>query len=353
MKRRILLYSVLPILALLALVYFLWSNSQASRQAPAPVGFNQDPSPSPSYQEPVPSPIDRELEPAAFDGNRALDDVEYQVSLGPRTLGSPAHAKVVDWIVLELEAAGWEVEIQEGSQGGVPVRNIIGKRGQGDPWVVLGAHFDSRLVADRDPDPTLQNQPVPGANDGASGVAVLLELARVLQDPESKDSQPGRTWLVFFDAEDNGSLPGYDWILGSRYFVSQLVDEKPDAAVIVDMIGDRNLDVYLERNSTPWLAQQIWETAAGLGYQQHIIATYRHSMLDDHTPFLQAGIPAVDMIDFDYPYWHTTNDTVDKVSEESLQVIGRTLQAWLATPLTVPTPAAPTPAAPTPAYPMQ
>jgi len=348
MKRRIWLYSALPIAALLALLYFLWWNNNDTRAEPTPAGITQTSVPTSPDQEPAPTQLDQEPPPAAFDGSRALEDVEYQVSLGPRTVGSPAHTQVVDWIAGELEEAGWEVEIQEGNMAGVPVRNIIGKRGQGDPWVVLGAHFDSRLVADHDPDPSLQNQPVPGANDGASGVAVLLELARVLPGTESEVGQPGRTWLVFFDAEDNGNIPGYDWILGSRYFVSQLIGEKPDTAVIVDMIGDRNLEVYLERNSTPWLAEQIWGTAAGLGYQQQIIATYRHSMLDDHTPFLQAGIPAVDMIDFDYPYWHTTADTVDKISAESLQAIGRTLQAWLATPLAVPTPAAPAPAVQTP-----
>jgi hypothetical protein len=318
MKRRVVLYSVLPILALLTVLYILWLDDD-NRLTPTTT-----PSPSPTATiRPT---------PAAFDGNRALEDVAYQVSLGPRTIGSEAHRQVVDWISDQLASAGWEVEIQEGNQGGTPVRNIIGKRGQGSPWIVLGAHYDSRLYADHDPDPAMRTQPVPGANDGASGVAVLLELARVLPDPDSEHAIPGQQWLVFFDAEDNGSIAGYDWILGSRYFVSQL-DGQPSAAVIVDMIGDQDLDVFLERNSTPWLSDQIWDTAADLGFQDQIIPEYRHSMLDDHTPFIQAGIPAVDMIDFDYPVWHTTADTQDKVSAESLQVIGQTLQTWITDPL--------------------
>jgi Zn-dependent M28 family amino/carboxypeptidase len=96
------------------------------------------------------------------------------------------------------------------------------------------------------------------------------------------------------------------------------------------MIGDADQNIYIERNSNPELSEEIWEIAAELGYGRSFIPTPRHSILDDHTPFLQAGIPAVDIIDFDYPYWHTTEDTVDKVSAESLEAVGRTLQEWLA-----------------------
>jgi Zn-dependent M28 family amino/carboxypeptidase len=178
------------------------------------------------------------------------------------------------------------------------------------------------MVADEDPDPAKQFDPVPGANDGASGVAVLLELARVLPD----NSVP--VWLVFFDAEDNGRIEGWDWILGSQAFVEEL-DFHPEAVVIVDMIGDAVQDIYIERNSNPALVNEIWGIAAELGYQKSFIATAKHSMLDDHTPFIRAGIPAIDIIDFDYPYWHTTEDTVDKVSAESLEAVGKTLQEWI------------------------
>jgi Zn-dependent M28 family amino/carboxypeptidase len=163
---------------------------------------------------------------------------------------------------------------------------------------------------------------VPGANDGASGVAVLLELARVLPD----DTVP--VWLVFFDAEDNGRIPGWDWILGSREFVRNN-PLQPQAVVIVDMIGDADLNIYKERNSNPELTEEILSVAKSLGYENVFLPEYKFSMLDDHTPFLEAGIPAVDIIDFDYPYWHTVQDTPDKVSAESLQAVGETVQAWV------------------------
>lgn len=259
----------------------------------------------------------------SFDGPRALADVEAQVGFGPRTPGSEGHARIQEWIREQLSQAGWESRLQTADMLGQPVENIIAYRGEEVPQIILGAHYDTRMLADNDPDPAKQLEPVPGANDGASGVAVLLELARVL--PE--DSLP--VWLVFFDAEDNGRIPGWDWILGSRAFVDAL-EFQPEAAVIVDMIGDADLNIYMERNSNRDLVLEIWGVAAELGFEKFFIQEIKWSMLDDHTPFLEAGIPAVDIIDFDYPYWHTTADTVDKVSAESLEVVGRTLQEWIA-----------------------
>ena len=258
-----------------------------------------------------------------FDGQRALADVETQVAFGPRTPGSSGHAQVQDWMRAELSEAGWESRIQSAEMLGHPVQNVIAYRGDTRPQIILGAHYDTRMFADNDPDPAKQLEPVPGANDGASGVAVLLELARVLP----ADSAP--VWLVFFDAEDNGRIEGWDWILGSQAFVEGL-EFQPEAAVIVDMIGDADQNIYIERNSDPELVQEIWGVAAELGYEQSFIPRPKYSMLDDHTPFLQAGIPAVDIIDFDYPYWHTTEDTVDKVSAESMETVGGTLQEWIA-----------------------
>ncbi|HEX2979387.1 MAG TPA: M28 family peptidase [Anaerolineaceae bacterium] len=263
---------------------------------------------------------------AQFEGEKAYQDVVTQVETGPRTIGSEAHQKTVDWIQTELKAAGWSVTIQEITYQGQPVQNIIAKKGSGDHWDVVGAHYDSRLVADQDPDPNKRQQAVPGANDGASGVGVLLELARSL--PEDLDKQ---VWLVFFDTEDNGNIPGYDWILGSRAFVEQL-ESKPDRALIVDMIGDADLNIYMERNSDEVINNHIWEIAKNLGYDRQFIPSYKYSMLDDHTPFLEAGIPAADIIDFDYPYWHTTSDTVDKVSVASLDAVGDTVLQWLIDP---------------------
>lgn len=258
----------------------------------------------------------------AFNAERAYRDVEYQLSLGPRIPGTLGHDQILDWMQSELESSNWQVERQELTINGKKIINLIASRGAGE-YILLGAHYDSRIFADHDPEPALKNDPVPGANDGASGVAVLLELARTLPvDP------PGAIKLVFFDAEDNGGIDDWDWILGSRAFVRELVN-KPSAAIIVDMIGDADLEVYYERNSDVILMEQIWQQARNLGYENIFIPEYRHSMLDDHTPFIEAGIPAVDLIDFDYPYWHTTSDTLDKVSPESLKAIGDTLTAWL------------------------
>jgi Zn-dependent M28 family amino/carboxypeptidase len=232
------------------------------------------------------------------------------------------HDRFREWAQSELGAAGWEVEVQETEALGNPVKNIVAKRGEEPPQILLGAHYDTRIFADQDGDPANHTQPVPGANDGASGVAVLLELARSLP----KDTVP--VWLVFFDAEDNGRIEGWDWILGSREFVRNN-PVRPRAVVIVDMIGDADLNIYRENNSNTAITDEIWNTARGLGYDGKFIDSYKYSILDDHTPFLEAGIPAVDIIDFDYPYYHTVQDTPDKVSAESLKAVGDTLLAWV------------------------
>lgn len=261
--------------------------------------------------------------PQSFDGQRAWQDVAYQVNLGPRIPGSPAHQQSVDWMVQELKKAGWSAEIQTGTMMGHPVQNVVAKRGTGKPWLIFGAHYDSRMLADQDPDPAKRTQAVPAANDGASGIAVLLEMARVLP----ANLQP-QVWLVFFDAEDQGSIAGWDWILGSRMFANSL-SSSPDAVVVIDMIGDADLNIYKEKNSTPAIVQSIWDTAAQAGYAQAFIPQAKYSMEDDHTPFLQRGFPAADLIDFDYPYWHTTADTADKVSPASLKAVGDTLIKWI------------------------
>jgi Zn-dependent M28 family amino/carboxypeptidase len=261
------------------------------------------------------------LPAAHFNGRRAYQDVIAQVALGSRTPGSIAHAQAIVYIQQELEKAGWKVQIQTTEWLGFSVQNIIASRSQSSPRILVGAHYDCRLLADQDPGPG-RNQPVPGANDGASGVSILLELARTLPH----DSVP--VWLVFFDAEDNGGLDNRQWIMGSQAFVNSLT-EKPQAAVIVDMVGDANLNIYKERNSDPTLTGEIWAQAASFGFGKYFIPTPKYDMIDDHTPFLNSGIPAVDIIDFDYPYWHTAADTVDKVSPNSLQAVGETLWAWI------------------------
>jgi len=273
----------------------------------------------PAYQ---PSKPTQTLIPVSFDGDRAFQDVVTQVTFGSRIPGSEGHAKVQAWIRDELVAAGWQVEIQESEAMGHPIQNIVAKRGGEVPQIVIGAHYDSRMFADNDPDPANRSLPVPAANDGASGVAVLLELGRVLPD----DTVP--IWLVFFDAEDNGRIDTWDWILGSTEFVKNNPIQ-PQAVVVIDMIGDADLNIYKEKNSNNNLTNEIWAVANGLGYDDVFIPDYGHSMIDDHIPFLRAGIPAIDIIDFDYPYWHTTQDTPDKVSAQSLQAVGETLLTWI------------------------
>ena len=258
-----------------------------------------------------------------FNGDRAFEDVKYQVDLGPRTLGSEAHVRAVTWIIEELKDQQWKVEAQETELSGQMITNIIAKRGQGTPWIIIGSHYDTRPVADRDKDPAKMTTPIPGANDGASSTAILLELARVL--PRKLDAT---VWLVFFDAEDIGNLSGTDWANGSEYFVSTLTG-KPDKVIVLDMVGDKDLNIFMEGHSDRVLNNEFWGVAKDLGYSQ-FIPTYKYDIIDDHIPFLKAGIPAIDVIDFDYPAWHTTDDTLDKVSGQSLEIVGKTVQQWLA-----------------------
>jgi len=264
-----------------------------------------------------------EKEIPGFDGERAYSDVKYQVSLGPRIPGTTGQDQILKWLNEELTQYKWDVELQVHEIKGKTITNLIASRGEDGQYILLGAHYDTRIFADLDPDPELRNSPVPGANDGGSGVAVLLEMARILPD-----DLPMPVQIVFFDAEDNGGIGDWDWILGSRAFVQQL-EIPPEAAIIVDMVGDADLNIYKEHNSNDDLMEQIWEKARLLGYDEVFLSEYKFSVLDDHTPFIEAGIPAVDIIDLDYPYWHTTADTEDKVSVESLQIVGDTLLTWI------------------------
>lgn len=285
--------------------------------APAPVASPTPVPPKTLTQTPIPASAGK------FDGQLAYKHVQAQMAIGPRPAGSVADRKTGDYIAAQLRQQGWQVEEQDFVYRGVPGRNIVGKAGVG-PVALIGAHYDTRRLADNDPNPALRGEPVPGANDGASGVAVLLELARTLD----KERLRNEVWLTFFDAEDNGRLDGWDFIAGSTDMASRLT-VKPAMAVVVDMIGDRDQQIFKERNSTPQLVEKIWDIAARLGYDQAFLPTAKWSMEDDHTPFLQKGIAAVDLIDFDYPYWHTTQDTADKVAPESLERVGRVLQVLL------------------------
>ena len=288
----------LLVLGLLAMIfggYILWRYSRITRQ-----------------------------KPEWFNSERAYQDVVNQTAFGPRTPGSKAHEKTIDYIRQQLQEENWLVEVQVAKVNGQTIKNVIARRSDIPPQIILGAHYDSRLFAEHDPDILKQSQPVPGANDGASGVAVLLELGRVLPD----NSVP--VWLVFFDAEDQGGIPGWvDWSIGATAFVQEF-SLKPQAVVIVDMVGDRDLNLLKEKQSSPHLVDEIWQVAAELGYSKYFLSDSKYNIEDDHVPFLNAGIPAIDIIDIEYRYWHTTYDSVDKVSPRSLGIVGSVLQMWIA-----------------------
>lgn len=272
----------------------------------------------------------RPANPSTFQGDLAYNHVVAQLAFGPRITGTAEHLAAGDYIVSQLRALGWAVEIQPFIYQNTSARNLIAKGnvGQG-PVLILGAHYDTRRRADQDR--LTPTAPVPGANDGASGVAVLLELARALD----LTAVPYEVWLAFFDAEDNGNLDGWDWIAGSTYMADHLT-VTPEAVIVVDMIGDADQQIYFDQNSHAELSAQVWRVAASLGYDEYFFPLARYAMIDDHTPFARRGIPSIDIIDFDYAYWHTTADTADKVSAASLEHVGRTLETFLEESLTTP-----------------
>lgn len=260
----------------------------------------------------------------SFNGESAYRELINQVKLGPRLPSSAAHRNAANLITRKLTDSGWLVEEQLFTVNEIAGRNIVGKANQGiGPVIILGAHYDTRVVSDRSPE---SDEPTPGANDGASGVAVLLELARVL-DLDQIDNE---LWLVFFDLEDQGAeaIPGLDYIEGSRYMADNL-QISPEAVVVVDMVGDADQQLPYEVYSNASLRESIWQAADELGFGAVFIPLENRAIRDDHLPFIQKGIPSVDIIDFDYPYWHTVADTVDKTSPESLFRVGRTLEYWL------------------------
>lgn len=272
----------------------------------------------------------------AVDGSRALERVRHQVESGPRVSGTPGNAAIREWIASEASRLGGRVERQAFTDTSLgrplEVTNVIARFGpESGRRIMLCAHFDTRPWSDRDPDPAMRSRPVPGANDGGSGVAVLLEVAELM----SKRPPAVGVDLVFFDAEDLGTdeKPG-DFCLGSRGYAARLPapgdPTRPVAAFLVDMGGDRDLQVYVERNSRERasnLAALVVEGARATGARS-FHDEVRWSIIDDHVPLLDAGLPAVDVIDFDYPAWHTHRDDLSQVSAESLEQVAR-VAAWL------------------------
>lgn len=271
----------------------------------------------------------------SFNGDRAFADLTRQLEFGPRIPGRRGHSECAKWIEQQLRSHSDAAEVQEfrgtvlGSPDTVTMMNIIARYNPGDKdRIMISAHWDTRPHADLDPDSSLWRNPVPGANDGASGVAVLLELARLLDSLPP----PGGVDLVFFDGEDGGdygSNPGR-WCQGSFHFANNL-RARYIWAINVDMVGDRDLHLPIEGNSfrlAPELCDRVWTTAAEL-QEPAFVRVRGHDVFDDHMPLLMKGIPAIDIIDFDYPHWHTTHDTVDKCAPHSLASVGRVLVAMI------------------------
>jgi Zn-dependent M28 family amino/carboxypeptidase len=252
----------------------------------------------------------------AFDGTRALRDVERLVAIGPRPAGSPASGRARQYIVAELEKAGLRARVEpfeaQTPHGRLSMANVVGVvPGRRPEAILIGGHYDTKWFSDIH---------FVGANDGGSSTALLLELARQL--PATK---PEYTyWIAFFDGEEaRATWTDRDSLYGSRRMAGELrrTGRLPQAVIVVDMIGDRDLGIRRESFSTPWLTELVWGSAARLGYQAHFFAD-QLSVEDDHAPFLRAGVPAVVLIDFDFPPWHTAADTLDKVSARSLQIVG-------------------------------
>lgn len=264
-----------------------------------------------------------------FDGERAFAYLQQQVTYGPRIPNTPAHEQTGDWILARLRATADTVVVtafrhKTGKGDTLHLRNFLARfRPQEPARVLFLAHWDTRPRADQSPNIGAQRMPVPGADDGASGVAVLLGVADALK---AKAPAVGVD-LLFVDGEDYGNFAdSNDVLIGSRYFAAhQPSGDPPLYAVLFDMVGDKNLNIYYEGNSqafAPEVVDRVWRTARDLGYGSYFLPGVKHTLLDDHVSLQHVGIHAIDVVDFDYPYWHTTDDTIDKVAAASLQIVG-------------------------------
>lgn len=272
-----------------------------------------------------------------FDGNAAYALLERQCTFGPRYPGSPGHQACLEFLVQELSKYAAEVRQQHfdhtfGLQRKTTARatNIIARFWpQERRRILLCAHWDTRPWADEDPDPKNRRKPILGANDGASGVAVLLEIAHQVDERNMRIGLD----IVLFDAEDQGT-PGDDdsYAVGSRYYARHLPEhQRPEFAILLDMVGDRDLNLYQEGYSLQYArpyVELVWGIAAELDVRE-FIPRPGYYVTDDHVRLIEVGIPAIDIIDFDYPFWHTLEDTPDKCSPESLEKVGKVLMRVL------------------------
>lgn len=265
-----------------------------------------------------------------FDGNRAFEYLEEQCDFGPRNPNSDGHLLCKNYIQSFLEDNGAKVYTQEFTAGvrgeTYTLTNIIGSYYPTRPArIFIGTHWDTRPWADKDRDSLNHSLPVPGANDGASGTALLLHLAEILNKYEPPLYGVD---LLFFDGEDMGEYGVLQsWSLGARYFVENYSGIKPKYVIVVDMIGDKDLDIKIEKFSyqnSPELVTKVWRTAHSLNIP-YFSTKVTDPVYDDHYPFLEQGYQAVLIIDFDYLYWHTREDTPDKCSPESLEAVGQVI----------------------------
>jgi Zn-dependent M28 family amino/carboxypeptidase len=268
-------------------------------------------------------------EKAFFDGERAFADLRRLAAYGPRPSGSDALRRARQDILRQLQQAGVKGEednfLATTPLGRVPMTNIIAKiPGKSPKVVLLAGHYETKLFRDF---------AFVGANDGGSSAACLLELARAL----ARRKNDFTYWVVFFDGEE--AMVEYsatDGLYGSRHLVQKLSASgelsRVQAMIVVDMVGDRNLNIYRDANSTAWLTDLVFGVARQLGYGRYFRDEPR-AYEDDHLPFVRAGVSAIDLIDFEYGprnrYWHTPDDTVDKCSPQSLAIVGRVVLATL------------------------
>jgi Zn-dependent M28 family amino/carboxypeptidase len=250
------------------------------------------------------------------DGAAALRHVERLVAIGPRVAGTPGAERARAYITGELKKLGVKVDVRtfetDMPHGRQRLANVIAMLpGRRSDVILLGGHYDTKYF---------KEFRFVGANDGGSSAGLLLELTRRLAAAPREFTY----WLVWFDGEEaRVSWTATDSLYGSRRLAGELTQagRLPRAMILVDMIGDRDLGILRDTYSTPWLMEVLWATAARLGHGRHFLGTAM-AVEDDHAPFLAAGVPAALLIDFDYPPWHTADDTLDKVSARSLAVVG-------------------------------
>lgn len=274
--------------------------------------------------------------PAPFDQAVAWGHLKTQVAFGPRVPETKGHLACRDYLLAELKKTTEDAAIvpfvHRWSRTGKPMRmwNVVGSQNweKAETRVVLMAHWDTRPTADMEYDPADRDKPIPGANDGASGVAVLLELARAFKD---KPVAGVGIQYVLVDGEDLG--PGLDeMFLGARKYAASLPAKAPHYGILLDMVGDADLEIPKEPYSQEWapkLMKDLYVHAAKIGLEKTFPNRRGPEIIDDHHPINEAGIPMIDLIDFTYPAWHTLADDVDKCSPSSLGKVGKLVETWL------------------------